>query len=104
MGRYKNRPTVQFVLDEYNRAVREWASKTNDLFSWPDDALCPHKWQYWVHCRWVSDWNMTGREKDCVSFLLGWLKEDNILNAWADWDDWENENIILERNFRSENG
>lgn len=96
------KPEIKFVIDEYIKAVNKWSSKINDLFSWPDDALGCHKWQYWVHCRWVRDWNATGREISCVEFLLDWLTEDNILRAWRDCDEWENENVILRAKWLKE--
>jgi len=103
MKQESEKPSAQSVLENYERVVKQWASEKQDGFSWPDDALCQHEWQYWVHCRWVEDWNATDREKDCVEFLLGWLTEENILRAWQDWDEWEKKGEELLKNLENQN-
>jgi hypothetical protein len=92
MTQYSNKPSVEFILESYKKTIKDWMSRTRGVFGWVDDLLCGTQWQYWVHCRWVSDWNKTGREKDAIDFLSEWLTEDNILRAFKDWEDWEKQN------------
>lgn len=78
--------TAQEVIDKYHEAID---NRSNATFAWPDDALCGHKWQYFVHVAWVEDWNKEGRETECIEFLTNWLTEENVSKALDDYRDFE---------------